>query len=209
MGDGLARTPRYAEGQVKVLLGDLRNSSHNVKAKAIKHFQAYIEKYQPDIYDDDVDFLFMGTYDGTCGLGLLHWSGLASGNHSGQLKRICAPAIGLITFLLTMQVEGDNIFYERFILLPLQGLKLINFAKHILSLDNITKALTLSESRDGSPEDAMKILSILLQDHRTPDGDNDPIDLNDILDNNATCVDKFKQWCHKSAVDQDCYTGVD
>ena len=202
MGDGLARTPRYAEGQVKVLLGDLRNSSHNVKAKAIKHFQAYIEKYQPDIYDDDVDFLFMGTYDGTCGLGLLHWSGLASGNHSGQLKRICAPAIGLITFLLTMQVEGDNIFYERFILLPPQGLKLINFAKHILSLDNITKALTLSDSRDGSPEDAMKILAILLQDHRTPDGDNDPIDLNDVLDNNATCIDKFKQWCHKSAVDQ-------
>jgi len=136
MGDGLARTPRYAEGQVKVLLGDLRNSSHNVKAKAIKHFQAYIEKYQPDIYDDDVDFLFMGTYDGTCGLGLLHWSGLASGNHSGQLKRICGPAIGLITFLLTTQFEGDNIFYERFILLPVQGLKLINFVKHILSLDN-------------------------------------------------------------------------
>jgi hypothetical protein len=202
MGDGLARTPRYAEGQVKVLLGDLRNSSHNVKAKAIKHFQAYIEKYQPDIYDDDVDFLFMGTYDGTCGLGLLHWSGLASGNHSGQLKRICGPAIGLITFLLTTQFEGDNIFYERFILLPVQGLKLINFVKHILSLDNITKGLTLSESRDGSPEDAMKILTILLQDHRTPDGDNDPIDLNEMLDNNSVCIDKFKQWCHKSAVDQ-------
>ena len=50
--------------------------------KAVKRFQDYITSYRPQVYDDDVDYLFIGAKteetDGTP-MGLLYFSGLDSG----------------------------------------------------------------------------------------------------------------------------------
>ena len=82
------RTDEYAGNQVRLLLGDLKNSNHSHKIKAIKRFKTYIEEYYPDVADDTVDFLYTGMPDGLAALpkahdgqGLLHYCGQASENH--------------------------------------------------------------------------------------------------------------------------------
>lgn len=87
--EGLKKTPGYAESQIKSLILDLKNTSHNVKLKAIAKFQQYIKTYSPDIYDDDVDYLYTGIVNGVDkGPGLIAYCGLDSEKHQGQLKRI-------------------------------------------------------------------------------------------------------------------------
>lgn len=44
------RSDEFAGNQIRLLLGDLKNSkAHNVKLKAIKTFETYIEEYYPDV----------------------------------------------------------------------------------------------------------------------------------------------------------------
>eukprot|EP01035_Chromulina_nebulosa_P017254 gene17254-22785_t len=47
--EALKKTSGYAESQIRLLLAELKNSSHNVKLKAIKKFQDYISNYKPDV----------------------------------------------------------------------------------------------------------------------------------------------------------------
>jgi hypothetical protein len=56
--------------------------------------------------------------------------------------------------------------------------------------------------RSGSAEDAMEILSFLVRDHRGPNGDPDPVDLNALIDGNKTCREKFLKWLQKTAQEQ-------
>ena len=81
--DAIRKSPTYAEGQIRVLLSDLKSTNHTVRTKAVKRFQDYISSYRPQIYDDDVDYLFCGAVteeaDGVP-MGLLYYSGLASGS---------------------------------------------------------------------------------------------------------------------------------
>ena len=80
--DAIRKSPSYAEGQIRVLLSDLKNTNHAVRMKAVKRFQDYITTYRPQVYDDDVDYLFIGSKseetNGTP-MGLLYFSGLDSG----------------------------------------------------------------------------------------------------------------------------------
>jgi hypothetical protein len=79
--DAIRQSPSYAEGQIRLLLNDLKNVNHAVRIKAVKRFQEYIEAYHPDIYDDDVDFMFCGALNEDGVLGLLHYCGLDSGQY--------------------------------------------------------------------------------------------------------------------------------
>ena len=54
--------------------------------------------------------------------------------HAGQLKRIAITIISLISFLLSLETteeDAENIFYDRFIQLPVTELGKINFFRHI------------------------------------------------------------------------------
>ena len=211
--EALRRSPAYAEGQIRLLLSDLKSSNHAVRVKAVKHFQDYIVNYGPEIYDDDVDFLFTGTNEAVkTGMGLLYFSGLDSDKHDGQLKRIAAPTIALIAWLISLEVDNEeesNVFYERFVQLPSAELAKINFAKHI-SIDGgggrskaalrAQQARVLAgQTRSGSSADALRLLSVLMRDHRTVDGEPDPIDLNALLHDDAASKQIVDHWLSKSA----------
>ena len=211
--EALRRSPAYAEGQIRLLLSDLKSSNHAVRVKAVKHFQDYIVNYGPEIYDDDVDFLFTGTNEAVkTGMGLLYFSGLDSDKHDGQLKRIAAPTIALIAWLISLEVDNEeesNVFYERFVQLPAAELAKINFAKHI-SIDGgggrskaalrAQQARVLAgQTRSGSSADALRLLSVLMRDHRTVDGEPDPIDLNALLHDDAASKQIVDHWLSKSA----------
>ena len=58
------RGDEYAGNQIRILLGELKNSAHNLKIKALNRFQTYIEDYDPAVADDTVDFLFTGNTGG-------------------------------------------------------------------------------------------------------------------------------------------------
>jgi hypothetical protein len=200
--DAMKKSAGYAEGQIRALLTDLKNISHQVRINAVKRFEDYISQYKPSVYDDDVDFLFTGTLDGIEGLGLLYWSGIDSEKHEGQLKRICQPAISLITWLVTFDgYSGENIFYERFAQTSIQDLLKINFTKHILNENNDANndifSFFTTNTRIGSSEDAMELLSIIMRDHRTIDGESEIVDVNVLLNHKIQCREMFTQWIQK------------
>ena len=157
------RTPGYAESQIRLLISDLKNQSHGNKIKAVKTFISYVEKYKPDVYDDDIDYLYTGEMDGILGMGLLAWCGADSEKHGGQLKRIAGPCIELLHNLVTMDYGGENLFYERFVVLPTSELVKVNFVRHITQEGGST---LFGNSRTGDGQDAMKLLAVLMQDHR-------------------------------------------
>lgn len=85
--DAIRKSPNYAEGQIRALLSDLKSTNHAVRMKAVKRFQDYITTYRPQIYDDDVDFLFCGAASEdieNVPMGLLYFCGLDSGIHENN-----------------------------------------------------------------------------------------------------------------------------
>lgn len=108
--DAIRQSPSYAEGQIRLLLNDLKNVNHAVRIKAVKRFQEYVDAYHPDIYDDDVDFMFCGAMneDGV-GMGLLHYCGLDSGQYIHlQMFRSKYVSIHVSTFLHVFLYLKDN-----------------------------------------------------------------------------------------------------
>jgi hypothetical protein len=152
-----------------------------------------------------VDFLFYGSGNG--GPGLLHWSGVASDNHDGQLKRICGPIISLIKWLITMDTEDEygNIYRDRFIHFPAEDLLKINFIKHvnIKGESKVSKSLgAMGQSRQGSVNDAFEILSIICLEHRSlEDDEDDPIEPGYFLENNKLCLERFSAWQRENNID--------
>ena len=53
------RSASFAGSRTLELLGQLRNSKHAGRAKALKKFQDYLQKYRPEFYDDDVELLLV------------------------------------------------------------------------------------------------------------------------------------------------------
>lgn len=159
-----------------------------------------------------MDYLFAGKYDLSApgvGHGLLYYSGLNSAKHGGQLKRICAPVISLIRFLVQFDSDindEENIFFERFVQLPAEVLIMANFSKHILndgdSLNNKTSKSSSGQSRHGSAEDALELLSIIMTDHRAVDEEGsthaDPLSLDIFLRDSKECKDRFSAWLQRS-----------
>jgi hypothetical protein len=167
--------------------------------------------------------------EGICsGQGLLYFAGLNSEKHEGQLKRITAPAISLIKWLVTQEFkeadgsEAENVFYGRFIQLPVSVLAKINFAKHITQGGGVSSSgvpgaggisggfggkfnkakLLTGQSRMGNSEDAMALLAILLRDHRTPEGQPDPVDTHTLLGGDRDCIEKLQTWMQQEATVQ-------
>lgn len=95
--DAIRKSPNYAEGQIRALLSDLKSTNHAVRMKAVKRFQDYITTYRPQIYDDDVDFLFCGAASDdaeSVPMGLLYFCGLDSGtDETNELQRKSVSAI--------------------------------------------------------------------------------------------------------------------
>lgn len=78
--DTIRKSANYAQGQIRSLLSDLKNTNHTVRVKAVKRFQDYIDNYSPEVYDDDIDLLFCGEpREDSVAMGLLYYSGLDSG----------------------------------------------------------------------------------------------------------------------------------
>lgn len=149
------------------------------------------------MYDDDVDRLFLGDPE-TGHAGLLHWSGSQSTKHGGQLKRIAANVISLIRFLISLEPDDyGNLFFERFMRLPLHSLRDINFSKHILPEGG--SGIISRSTRQGNAIDACEILSLIVQYHVDEDGDPDPVDLLYMCNDNVACKDYFVQWFQETA----------
>ena len=205
-------TPGYAEAQIRVLLKDLADSSHNTRIKAVAKFKDYIHKIRPELYDDDVEYLFTGgAGNGKLPNGLLYYAGQSSDKHDGQLKRISAPVIELISWLISIDmvdsandqklgVDGnniyDNIFYDQFICLSMEELQKINFQKHILLKDNA------DSNRGGSQNEALELLSVLMRDHRDEEGNYDSINEDVLIDNNQQCKDKLTEYLGRTNAEE-------
>ncbi len=147
-----------------------------------------------------MDFLFTGNnpIDGSKVLGLLHWCGINSEKHDGKLKRICAP---LIAFLRWLVHDPDEVYITQFVRLSAEELVKINFSKHILGAHddgNMKVSFNISGTRSGSSEDAFVLLHILANDHRNLEDEFDPIDLDYLLQGNRACRDRFSAWLNKS-----------
>lgn len=130
---------------------------------------------------------------------------MASDKHDGQLKRICAPCIKLLRFLVQFDSEGeeDSVFLDRFVSLAREDLALIQFSKHILNDDH--KSGLLGKSRAGNADDAMELLSVILTYHRDSEGNDDPIDINFFLGDSKATRDRFTNWLQKTANEEVCF----
>jgi hypothetical protein len=161
----------------------------------------------------------------------LYWCGASSSKHDGKLKRICAPVISLLHSLIKVQMQpagedggNTNIFYEKFVQIPVADLLLINFAKHIepitnkssgpqMTLKSATKfaaktavgsSSASGSTRVGGYDDALHLLKIILTDHRSLDGDPDPVDLLELIpagEENRKCREKVEQYMQRTAAD--------
>ncbi len=139
--------------------------------------------------------MFTGNLDGKATLGLIHFCGVESEKHDGQLKRICAPAITLLHWLVTF--IDDTIYYERFIRLTKDELIKVNFPKHILQPTTENK-LTLTRSRINTDDSVFELLSILLHDHRNIDDDLEAVDIPYLLGGSKVCQDRLEDWLQKA-----------
>lgn len=217
----MRKSDDYAGNQVRLLLNDLKTAAHAAKVKAVERFQQYITTYEPDvslifvdffklnviciqIADDTVDFLFTGVNENNInGNGLVYYCGMNSDKHGGQLKRICGPCISLLRWIVTMETNDElgNIYYDRFVHLPVSELIKINFEKHITQqTEGSSKPFggLGQQSRSGNSVDAFELLLILNNDHRNEDGYDDPIDVTDLLNGNKQAYDLFKKWAAKN-----------
>lgn len=202
--DVVRRTADFAENQTKFFITDINSKDNGARLKAIKRYKEYITTYRPEMYEDDVDFLFTGSNEqnGIHTAGLLQGCGQLSSKHDGHLKRIAGNLMSFVQWLITLECEGDveNIFFERFIRLPASELVQMALDKHI-SLDN-TSALSGAGKRGGNTAVACEVLSTLMQYHLTEDGDPDPLDVDYMLNNDSESKRQFMKWLGSSADDQ-------
>lgn len=205
--DVVRRTADFAENQTKFFITDINSKDNGVRLKAIKRYKEYITTYRPEMYDDDVDFLFTGTneHHGIRTNGLLSGCGQQSTKHDGQLKRIAGNLMVFLQWLITLECEGDieNIFFERFIRLPAAELAQMSLSQHI-GLDN-KSTLSGAGSRGGNTVIACEVLSTLLQYHLTEDGDPDPLDVDYMLHADSASKLHFMTWLENSADEQVSY----
>ena len=197
--------PNYAEGQIKVLLLDLSNKNHTVKMRAVKRFHDYITAYRPEIYDDDIDLLYIGgDVDRKKLPGLLYYTSIMSSHHAGQLKRIASPVLALLRKLLTLSADEyteENIFLSRFVVLTLPDILRINFEKIIL-LDRAKIMTCSSHENMDAASDILEIMTILMRDHRSPEGFREPIEFGTLINENDEVKEILSQWLAQKAADQ-------
>lgn len=147
-------------------------------------------------------FLFTGEDEiaGVSTLGLLHFCGLESEKQPGQLKRSSGPLLSLLCWLVH---QTDDIYLNNFVRLSTEHLSKINFPKHILN-NNESSKLVLNigrQTKRNRAEEAFELLLILYQDHRNAEDEQDPIDLNFLLQSDQVCIDRFHSWLQKSNLD--------
>lgn len=133
-------------------------------------------------------------------MGLIYFCGIESDKHPGQLKRICGPLLSFVRWLLH---QTDDIYLNNFVKLSQEELYKINFPKHILNQSESGK-LTINigtSSRGSKAEDAFELLHILYQDHRNFEDEQEPIDINYLLQGDTVCYDRFHAWLQKSNLD--------
>lgn len=126
---------------------------------------------------------------------------MKSEKHNGQLKRICAPAIELLRYLVTLESDSErgNFYYDRFVHLSFSDLKLINFPKHIQLGPGKFAYSGKKQQMESNDEDAFVLLTIILGDHRTPEGKINILDINDFLLFNDVCNEKYTYWLQNSS----------
>lgn len=139
-----------------------------------------------------MDFLFTGNLDGKSTLGLLYFCGQESDKHDGQLKRIAQPSLDFLHWLVTFQ--GDEIYYQRFVMLPKEDLVKINFPKHIIILNDSSNKITNFMKLKGNNDNIFDLLSILLHDHRNAEDELEAVDISYLLGNSKMCQDRFEDW---------------
>ena len=189
--DKIRKQPGYATSQIRLLLSDLKSTTHSVRNKAVKRFKDYIAVYKPEIFDDDVDYLFTGELDGVPGPGLLYYTSEESKKKPGQLKRISQPVLSLIKYLVTCDYDGeDNIFFDRFVSLSPNEYAKINFVRHILGDP---------ASKKGVGCDSMDLIKIIVEDHKDANNCLDPVDINILIGDNKVCRERLNAFLQQGA----------
>jgi hypothetical protein len=126
----------------------------------------------------------------------LHFCGIESDKHDGQLKRIAAPAITLLHALVTC--ADDEIYLDRFIRLTKEELFKINFPKHILRPADGRKLTTaLTRAKTNTDDAVYELLSILLHEHLNVEGELEAVDMPFLLQGSKLCQDRFEEWLQK------------
>ncbi len=132
--------------------------------------------------------LYRGLEDRDDVEGLLFWGGVDSDSKKNQLKRICVYVIATIQHLIKIDFGEDsfNVFFERFIRLPLEDLQKLNFCAH-MQLGKRDKNVGIAG--------VCELISVILRDHRNAETDlAEPIDINELLDGDEDCRSAFLQW---------------
>ena len=137
---------------------------------------------------------------------------MKSTKHIGELKRISYPSIQLLRWLITYEGGGGddeldrgNFFYTRFVQLSLSKLKVIDLPKHILAYNsnsNSKKSIFSSSSSNNNKSSSNRsnddscfvLLTIILNDYRTPEGKSNSIEADDLLNYNDICHRKYDEW---------------
>lgn len=150
--------------------------------------------------DENVDYLFTGCINGKLGKGLLYWGGVPSDGKGSRLKRICSHVVRLIRWLVTHESESErgNFYYTRFIQLQLVDLKLLNFPKHVTAKKKKKKR---GDDEDEN-EDIFVLVAILVNEHRTPQGKLNRLEVDDLLlfDEDANAL--YSDWVNSGAIEQ-------
>lgn len=127
--------------------------------------------------------------------GLLFWGGVQSEHHKAALKRICPVVMSLIGHLVSLDYgdDSENIFFERYIRLPLDELIKLNFAAHM------TEATKQSTDK-GPLNNVCQLISLLLRDHCDVDTDQpDPLEIQSLLGDNGAITEHFMAWLQLTA----------
>lgn len=138
--------------------------------------------------------------------GLLYWGGVQSEHHKASLKRICPFVMSLISHLVGLDFGDDkeNIFYERYIRLPLNDLLKLNFVAHINEANKSAKDKSASSVLSNIPlSNVFQLISLQLRDHFNPETDaSDPIELQALIGQNEAITEQFVAWLQLSATNE-------
>ena len=66
----------------------------------------------------------------------------------------------------------------------------------------VLKVYRSQEKSTQQGDDVYEIVLVLIRDHKTEDGEADPIDLAVLFDHNTFCEQSFMQWLERTAAEE-------
>jgi hypothetical protein len=174
--DQIKSGPAFAKDQVMSLLHSLASERTSGRQKAVRKFASYFFKYNPDLHQDSIQTLLVGT---SAKSGLVYHSGAISDAKPGVLKKTASEILSLLNRLVSS--DGQLAIQAAFTNLPLVVLTQMNLQKHIISKTGELQQAALL---------AYSLLETLLS------ADCASFDLSDLLASDLA-QEKFESWAEE------------